>query len=109
MFAQLLDNQFEFLGIRFGVNALLDLFPEIGDLLAAILSLYLIWIALQMHVPKVKILKMIQNILINFFIGVIPIVGDIAYVFRKANIKNLRILQQYAREQENIVEGTIII
>lgn len=94
-FANLLDNQFSVFGIRFGANAVLDLVPEVGDFIAAMLSLYLIWIAVQMKVPFYRIAQMLFNIGLNFVIGLIPIIGDAAYIFRKANMKNLAILQKY--------------
>ncbi|MGI8420132.1 MAG: DUF4112 domain-containing protein [Candidatus Levyibacteriota bacterium] len=104
--ANLLDNQFGFGGFRFGLNSVIDLIPGIGDVVAALLSLYLVWIALEMHLPRLKIVQMLWNILINFLIGLIPFLGDAAYIFRKANLKNLRIIQDYAKKQRH--EGEVI-
>ncbi len=95
VWANLLDNKFSLFGIRFGINVLVDLIPGVGNFLANGLSLYLIWIALQMKVPFYRIMQMLGNIGINFLIDWIPFIGNAAYVFRKANMKNLAILQQY--------------
>src|SRR5258708_7065007 len=97
--ANLLDNQFNFFGLRFGITAVLDFIPEVGDILAAVLSLYLIWIALKMRVPMTKIIVMVWNILFNFLIGLIPVVGDAVYIFRRANMRNLQIIKEYAGRQ----------
>jgi hypothetical protein len=97
VFAYLLDNQFGFGKIRFGLNSVFDLFPGAGDILAALFSLYLVWIAVEMDLPRLKIAHMLWNILVNFIIGLIPFLGDAVYIFRKANLKNLKILKDYAK------------
>jgi len=102
VFAYLLDNQFNLFGLRLGLTSILDFIPGFGDAAAAILSLYLVWIALELDVPRMKILEMIFNILVNFVIGLIPFIGDLAYIFRKANMKNLRILKEYARQRSQV-------
>lgn len=106
-FAQLLDNKFQLFGVRFGINAILDIIPELGDFLAAALSFYLVWIALEIGMPKIKIAQMIWNIAINFFLGIIPVVGEITYIFRKANLKNFQIIKQYV-EKNQLIEGKIV-
>lgn len=104
--ANLLDNKFEFLGIRFGITAILDLIPEFGDIVAAVLSLYIVWIAIQIELPFLRVLQMLFNIIINLLLGLIPVVGDITYIVHKANIQNLKILKQYA--PTNIIEGEVV-
>ena len=104
--ANLLDNKFNIFGMKFGLNALLDLIPEIGDVISLVLSLYLVWLGIRMNIPRAKIAQMYFNILVNFFIGLIPVIGDVAYIFNKANLKNLQILKKHAESQ--IVEGKIV-
>ena len=106
LFANLLDNRFSILGVKFGLNAVLDLIPEFGDFIALFLSLYLVWLGLRMKLPQIKIIQMLINILFNFLIGLIPIVGDAAYIFNKANLRNLRILKQHAQNQ--VIEGEVV-
>ena len=105
-FAELLDNRFSFLGYRFGLNAILDIVPEVGDIAATLLSLYLIWIALKMQLPAGKIAKMLWNIFINFVFGLIPFIGDAVYILRKSNLKNYKILKEYA--ERNVIEGKVL-
>jgi hypothetical protein len=104
VFSYLLDNQFNLFGVRFGISTLIDLIPGFGDVAAALLSLYLVWIAIEMEVPRLKILQMIVNILINFVIGLVPVVGDLAYIFRKANMKNLKIIKDYSKNRVYVGE-----
>lgn len=95
--AYLLDGRFRIFGIRIGLLSFLDLVPEIGDLVSFLLSLYLIRIAFNLKVPSVKIGVMVFNILINLLVGLIPVVGDVAYIFHKANLRNLAILKEHVQ------------
>lgn len=94
-FVNLLDNQFNFFGLRFGFSGLIGLIPGLGDMIDAFLSLYLIAFAIRIHLPFHRILQMLWNILINLVIGAIPIIGDATYIIRRVNIKNLKIINQY--------------
>lgn len=105
IFAQLMDNQFSILGIRFGIDSLIGFIPGIGDFLSVVLSLYLLWVGYQMNVPSHIMSKMVRNVVFDAVIGTIPLAGDLFDLFFKANIKNLRILEEY---QNNTVEGEII-
>jgi hypothetical protein len=93
--ATLLDNRFSFFGIKFGLAPLFDAIPVVGDFIAASLCFYLIWIAMQANAPQSLILKMVGNVIINFVIGLIPILGEATYIFRKVNIKNLELLKKH--------------
>jgi hypothetical protein len=94
-FVQILDNQFNLFGIRFGLSGLIGFIPSLGDIIDALLSLYLILFAIKIRMPFYRILQMLWNILINLIIGAIPIIGDATYIIRRVNIKNLKIINQY--------------
>lgn len=103
---ELLENRFNFLGLKFGLDPLLGLIPGIGDFIGLFLSLYLLWIGVRMNLPSEKISKMFSNIVFDFVLGLIPVVGDVGdFVFR-ANSKNLEILRSHMHSP--IVEGEII-
>ena len=40
--AKLMDDRFTLFGFRFGFNFLLDLIPEIGDIVTTIIALYIL-------------------------------------------------------------------
>lgn len=101
----LLENRFSLLGLRFGLDPLLDFIPWAGDALAAFLSLYLVWIGLQIGLPQEKIKKMLRNILIDFIIGAVPFIGIIGDVFYRSNSRNLKILREHA---PRFVEAKIV-
>lgn len=106
LIANLLDNQFEIFGRRFGLNGILGIIPGIGDLIPSLLSMYLIIIAVQMNLPKTKIIQMLWNVIYNFLIGLIPVIGDYIDFFNHANLKNLKILKQYSNNP--IIEGEVV-
>ena len=105
--ANLLDNQFHIGRLRFGLDAVFGLFPGGGDAIAAILSLYLIWVALKLKLPSEKIIRMLLNIGLDFLIDVLPVVGDVGYLFFKSNLMNLQILK-YHLKVETVIEGEVI-
>jgi hypothetical protein len=104
--ANLLDNQFNIFGIRFGLNGLLGLIPGAGDLIVAVLSFYIVWIGIKMRLPVSALSEMVGNIIANFLIGLLPIIGDAVDFFNHANLKNLKILKHHATQ--GVVEGQII-
>lgn len=104
--AKLMDDQFSILGIKFGLDPILDFLPISGDVLGAILSAYIVLIAFMMEVPQEQIGKMIVNIVLDFIIGLVPFIGTVGDVFFKANKMNLEILKKYAKA--DAVDGEII-
>ncbi len=104
--ANFLDGKFKFLKFRFGMNGIFGLIPVVGDFLVSFLSLYLVWIGLQMRLPASAISKMLSNIMTNFFIGLVPVIGDFVDFFHHANLKNLDILKQHAKRQ--VIEGEVV-
>jgi hypothetical protein len=97
--ATLLDSQFGIGKVRFGLSAIIDMIPGFGDTIDAILSFYIVWIAIQLKIPISVILKMIYNIAVNFFLGLIPFIGELTYIIRKANMKNVVLLKEYISPQ----------
>ncbi len=111
VFAKLMDNQFSFLGIGFGIDGIIGLVPGFGDVLGMLLSCYLLWIGYEMKLPANQIAKMVGNILVDTFVGSVPFVGDIADVLFKANIRNLQILEEFADEKHNgqtVVDAEVV-
>ncbi|MDQ5981506.1 MAG: hypothetical protein QG570_255 [Patescibacteria group bacterium] len=94
-FARLMDSQFSIFRLRFGIDNILGLIPGLGDIASMFLSLYLVWVGIQMKLPFSKLLQMILNLGFDAAIGTVPFIGDIADFFYKANTKNLEILEQF--------------
>lgn len=104
--ANFLDGKFRFFKLRFGMNGIFGLIPFVGDFLVSFLSLYIVWIGIQMRLPFPAISQMLSNILTNFLIGLVPVIGDFVDFFHHANLKNLKILKQYAKG--HVIEGAVV-
>ncbi len=101
LFARLMDSQFSFFGIKFGFDSILGITPGVGDTVSMLLSLYLIWIGVELKLPTKKIVEMLRNILIDTLIGAVPIIGDVSDIFIKSNNKNVRILEEFANSTQS--------
>ena len=91
--ATLLDTAYRVPGtnVRFGLDALIGLFPGLGDVASAALSAYLIYEARRLGVRRSAIARMIGNVALDMVVGALPLVGDAADVFWRANARNMRI------------------
>src|SRR6185295_15783833 len=98
VFSQLMDDRFRVpvLGWRFGLNAIIDLIPEFGDVITSIIALYILVSAVRYRVPKVTLLRMGLNIAIYFVVGLVPLIGDVFAIWWKPNIRNLNLLKARA-------------
>ncbi len=95
--ARLMDNAFVVPGtnIRVGADALLNIVPGAGTLLATGVSAYLVWEAHQLGAPKSLMVKMAANVGIDTVIGMVPLVGWVGDVFFRANARNVKLLQRH--------------
>ena len=84
------------LGWRFGLDALIGLVPGLGDISTTVVSFYILAAAVRYRVPKITMLRMGLNILIDYVCGALPGVGDFADAWWKSNRKNLELLKKRA-------------
>jgi hypothetical protein len=92
-----LDAQFAIGGIRFGLDALIGLLPVIGDTIGLIAGTYPIHLARKHKLGRTVVLRMWANLAIDYFGGLLPVVGDAFDVGYKANLKNVELLEKTAR------------
>ena len=97
--ADLLDNRFQIPGtrIRFGIDPVLSLIPGLGDLASPVFAVALLMQGVRQRVPKVILLRMLGNALIDALIGAVPIAGTVGDVFWRANVRNLALLERHAK------------
>src|SRR5213075_1537201 len=96
--SQLMDNQFRIpvLDWRFGLNAIIDLIPQFGDIATTVVALYILVSAVRYRVPKITLLRMGLTIAIYFIVGLVPFFGYLFDVWWKPNVRNLNLLRQRA-------------
>ena len=82
-------------GFRFGLAGFIGLIPGIGDLMDALISLYIVNRALQLGIPRVGVARMVVNVGIEGLLGAVPFIGDLFDVVFKANRRNYILLNSY--------------
>ena len=99
--AQLFDARFEIPGtkIRFGWDGLIGLLPGVGDTLTLLPQLYLVFEALRLKLGRATLLKMLLNVLIDWLVGSIPVLGDLFDVAFKSNLRNAKLVAEAIRKK----------
>ena len=92
--ATLLDAQFEIGGIKFGLDAIVGLVPVVGDIATALIGTYPLYVARKHNLGKFVRARMVSNLLIDWAVGAVPLVGDVFDVGFKAHLKNAELLEK---------------
>jgi len=82
-------------GMRIGWDALIGLVPGFGDGAGAMLSAYIVLEAALIGVSPVVLTRMVGNVALEALVGTIPFLGDVFDAAWKANLKNVRLLEQH--------------
>src|SRR2546423_7351905 len=96
--AWLLDSSIPIPGTRLtiGLDALIGLFPFIGDLIGVLASSYILAEANRMGVGRAIMARMAFNVAVEGVVGIVPILGDVFDAAWKANQMNVRLLNAWA-------------
>jgi Domain of unknown function (DUF4112) len=96
--ANLLDSRFRIPGtnIRFGLDPILSLVPGLGDLVSPVFTAALLAQVFRQRLPRVVVMRMLLNALIDAAIGAVPIAGQLGDIFFRANVRNLALLERHA-------------
>lgn len=84
-------------GFRLGWAGIIGLIPWIGDVITLMLALQILHRAqtIEGGLPASVNLRMLSNIMFDFGIGLIPIVGDLINIMYKCNSRNFILLEQF--------------
>jgi hypothetical protein len=95
--AWLLDSSIPIPGTRFtiGLEALIGLFPVIGDAIGVFLSSYIVREAAALGVSRSILARMMFNVALEGLVGMIPLAGDVFDAAYKANQRNVRLLNAW--------------
>jgi len=98
--SNLTDSRFRipFTNIHFGIDAVIGLIPFVGDSISLVMSLYLLAEASKLGVPHAIKIKMLRNVVFDWLIGLIPVLGDAVDVFFKANNRNMKLLVEHIHQ-----------
>ncbi len=99
-----IDGAFELpgTGFRFGLNSIIGLLPVGGDLALGAISLYIVYEAVQLGIPRPILARMIGSVVLEVAGGSVPILGDLFDMILKANLRNIKIIEHYLRSALNV-------
>jgi hypothetical protein len=82
--------------IRIGLDPIIGLLlPGGGDALGGVVSLTVVFLAMQYRVPVWMLVRMVANIAIDASIGGVPVLGDLFDFAWRSNERNLAILRKH--------------
>ena len=95
LLSEWMDSKFKIGPFRFGLDGLIGLIPGVGDLATSLVSFYIVIRAALLGASFSVILRMLLNILIEYLVGLTPILGNIFDFIWKSNIKNIELFRKY--------------
>jgi len=98
LIAHIMDNLFRVPGtkLRFGIDPLIGLFPGVGDGAGAVVSLLLIGMSARHGVPRIVLVRMALNVILNTVGGLLPFGGDLFSFVFKSNARNYALFRQHS-------------
>lgn len=82
--------------IRIGIDPLLGLIPGIGDVAASLIGSTILLLAVRLRAPRITLVRMSLNLLINGAVGVVPGAGDLFSLYFRSNVRNVALLRRVA-------------
>ncbi|KAI4155380.1 MAG: hypothetical protein LQ340_001022 [Diploschistes diacapsis] len=92
-----LDNCLNVCGIRIGWGVVAGVIPGLGDIFDTLCALMVYRTCLAVELPKGLKSRMMLNIAIDFGIGLIPLLGDVADALYRANTRNAALLYTHLK------------
>lgn len=83
-----------------GLDPLLGLIPGIGDAIANLIGTIMLGLAARLHVPRIVLVRMSLNLLINGTLGAVPVAGDLFSVWFRSHARNAVLLREAASRPE---------
>lgn len=82
--------------VRVGFDPILGVIaPGLGDALGAALSVSMLFFAWRERAPANVLVRMAGNIAADLLVGAVPVLGDLADVFLRSNLRNLALLDAH--------------
>jgi Domain of unknown function (DUF4112) len=76
-------------------SSVIGLAPGAGDALLTLISLYIVYEAARLGLPRAKIIRTLANVAVEAGLGVVPLLGDLLDVVWKANLRNVAIIDEH--------------
>jgi len=110
MVERVLENAFTIPGLRrkVGLDAVVGLVPVAGDVISAVLGMYLVWEGRNLGMSKWQLARMSANVGVDTLLGAIPLVGDAFDFLFRSNTRNLKIIRKHIAKNHphaQVIEG----
>lgn len=104
--SRLMDNAFRVPGtqIQFGWDSIIGLIPGAGDFITSAPLLYYLSIARKYKMGRRTQLRLAGNQLLDFLIGLIPLIGDLFDIGFKSNFRNTNLLLRKLDQHSGIID-----
>jgi hypothetical protein len=98
LLAYILDDLIPIPGTKYrvGLDPIIGLIPGLGDTSTAAFSSLILVHGLRAGVPRVVLVRMAVNILINSILGALPGLGDLFSAWFKSNQRNYQLLRRHS-------------
>jgi hypothetical protein len=81
--------------IRIGLDPLIGLLPGFGDAVTSLVGTWVVLTAVHLGVPRVVVVRMLINVMLNGVIGSVPVLGDLFSVWYKSHLRNADLLERH--------------
>ena len=91
---------------RIGLDPLLGFLPGTGDWIGWAVAFHVLVGAAQLGASASVLLRMFGNIAIDAIVGIVPLFGDLFDAGWKANVRNLKLLEQHVADPSAAKQGS---
>ncbi|HVX89988.1 MAG TPA: DUF4112 domain-containing protein, partial [Gemmatimonadales bacterium] len=93
-------------GFRIGLDAIIGLFPGLGDAIGGAAALYGLGVAWKLGAPPVVLTRMVMNASVDAMVGAIPLLGDLWDAGFASHRRNLAILEHWLATPDPAARGS---
>ncbi|KPH57597.1 DUF4112 domain-containing protein [Novosphingobium aerophilum] len=93
---------------KVGLDAVVGLVPVAGDVVSAVLGMYLVWEARNLGMSKWQLARMTANVGVDTLLGAIPLAGDLFDFMFRSNSRNLKMIRKHIDRHHphaRVIEG----
>lgn len=96
--ATILDDSIRVPGTTFrvGIDPILGVLPYVGDGVASLGSLYIVFVGARLGLPPRTLAKMLGYVGLDFVVGSVPLVGVLVDAVLKVNQRNVATIESHA-------------
>jgi hypothetical protein len=105
-----MDNAFEIpvLKWRFGFDAITGLIPAFGDTFTLLLGLFTVAVGIYYKLPWPVVACMVANLLADWLLGLLPVLGDLVDTRFKAHTRNVALLVNHYQWAQPPSQTTLV-